>query len=1290
MKKFYVLLIISLFFTFGYSQTTVLVPYTGNNSVSGCTNVTLQDHAGGSNYSHNANGHTILNASGSQTINISGTYSTESCCDRIRIYNGSGVSGTLLATYQGSGSVNYTGTAGQTLTVQFTSDGSVDNTGFSFSVTYTGCFTGPAPTLTTFTPSSGSCNNVVTINGTNFDNGTPIVKFNGVTAAHTYISATQLTAPVPAGATTGAITVQTSGGIASSSSNFTLNTSTPTISSISSSTGTRGTVITITGTNLMCPTAVTFGGTAAYSFNATSSTSISAEVGYGSSGNIAVTTAGGSATFAGFTYTAPSAANSVNISGSSTINNITNNVPTIVDNSLSMSSNGTVSGCIATITESYQSGDVLEYNTATGGALPAGISVAPFNATTRSLVFSGSALAADWEKILRNVTIQTTSAVCAPESRKVAFIVGDVYYNPLNNHFYKASTSNTSWTTAKTDAENISYFGKQGYLATPSSQAENSFISKLLSMNSWIGCSDNFQQINGVVGYSKYIDQNAAEGYWHWVTGPKKGTQIRTGNAQDYRVGSPISGIYQNWQANEPNDYLVNGISGNEDYGHMYTGVGDWNDFPNTSSIGSVIEFGDMPGDNTSGNINTVFTRNVYINGAPSGTITGGNVNVCSGTNSTTLTLTGLASGGTVARWEYSLDNFLTAGITVSSTSTSLTVSNITETRYYRAIVNTSGCSNLATSSVKITVATTNAGNIVSIKSAICTGGSTELTLSGNIGSVVRWERSTSSTFASGVTTISNTTTTLTEILNTAGTYYYRAVVQQSGCGSAVNSNGYPVTVSVGTPPVGGTISSTSSCSGTNNITLTLSGHSGNITKWQFSTDGGFVWTDVASTSTTLSQTNVTTSRKYRAIVSTATQACGNESSSSGEVTVFGTTVVRWDGAVSKNANNANNWCGGIPNNGQDIIINSTATNDLLLEQDREFGVIDFNGTSRKIELGNYNLIAKDIKGFGTNSYIKTNGTGKITLPIPTNTEKTFHIGNKEYNPIVITNKTTSADEFSVRVIDSVFIYGLNGVAVSNPHIKVTWDISKLNPNTGSGIDMKFTWNQSQKVGGISSYMLNHHNGSGWEIPTMGTSSVSGNSLTYLGYTGTFSPFVIGGSSTIALPIELSRFEVECNSEYNQVQWTTASEKNNDQFELYKSTDAKIWEKIYTIKGQGTKATETKYSFKDMEKQSNYYRLKDIDFDGKETWSQIISSACNQENEITSIYPNPAKDYVDISIPFEENSNYNIIDLNGKIMTSGSLLSRKTRVNIEAFASGVYIVEIVKPSEKRQLKIIKQ
>lgn len=120
------------------SVSTLNVPATGNNSVACGTNIVLHDNGGASgDYANSSSGYTVLNAGVGAIINISGNYVTESI-DRIRIYNGSGTAGTLLATYSGTGSVNYTGTAGQTLTVEFYSDSSVVYSGFTLSVTYTG------------------------------------------------------------------------------------------------------------------------------------------------------------------------------------------------------------------------------------------------------------------------------------------------------------------------------------------------------------------------------------------------------------------------------------------------------------------------------------------------------------------------------------------------------------------------------------------------------------------------------------------------------------------------------------------------------------------------------------------------------------------------------------------------------------------------------------------------------------------------------------------------------------------------------------------------------------------------------------------------------------------------------------------------------------------------------------------------------------------------------------------------------------------------------------------------
>ena len=107
MKKHIPIIILFLLFCIEVSSQT-LIPFSGSNSVACGTNTTLCTHAGcGATYSNNANGYTVLNAIAPATITISGSYSTEANYDYIRIYAGVGTGGTLLATYHGSGTINY-------------------------------------------------------------------------------------------------------------------------------------------------------------------------------------------------------------------------------------------------------------------------------------------------------------------------------------------------------------------------------------------------------------------------------------------------------------------------------------------------------------------------------------------------------------------------------------------------------------------------------------------------------------------------------------------------------------------------------------------------------------------------------------------------------------------------------------------------------------------------------------------------------------------------------------------------------------------------------------------------------------------------------------------------------------------------------------------------------------------------------------------------------------------------------------------------------------------------------
>ena len=139
------------------------IPFSGSSSVACGTSTLIYDHAGAStDYSINANGYIVLNNNLGSTsvISLTGTYATEANWDYLRIYNGTGTAGTLIASYSGSGTITpFTSSAGQTITVQFTSDVSGNAAGISLNAVYSGscvvpvCSGTPTPGNTISSPS---------------------------------------------------------------------------------------------------------------------------------------------------------------------------------------------------------------------------------------------------------------------------------------------------------------------------------------------------------------------------------------------------------------------------------------------------------------------------------------------------------------------------------------------------------------------------------------------------------------------------------------------------------------------------------------------------------------------------------------------------------------------------------------------------------------------------------------------------------------------------------------------------------------------------------------------------------------------------------------------------------------------------------------------------------------------------------------------------------------------------------------------------------------------------------
>lgn len=102
------------------------------------------------------------------------------------------------------------------------------------------------------------------------------------------------------------------------------------------------------------------------------------------------------------------------------------------------------------------------------------------------------------------------------------------------------------------------------------------------------------------------------------------------------------------------------------------------------------------------------------------------------------------------------------------------------------------------------------------------------------------------------------------------------------------------------------------------------------------------------------------------------------------------------------------------------------------------------------------------------------------------------------------------------------------------------------------------------------------------------------------------------------LPIELIEFTAACGNDAVQLNWSTATETNNDYFSVERSTDAENWREIGTVTGAGNSQRLTQYEFLDPERgaTARYYRLQQFDLDGTSTYSSIAAVPICGEKEV--------------------------------------------------------------------------
>ncbi|MCE3282480.1 MAG: C-terminal target protein, partial [Chitinophagaceae bacterium] len=154
-------------------------------------------------------------------------------------------------------------------------------------------------------------------------------------------------------------------------------------------------------------------------------------------------------------------------------------------------------------------------------------------------------------------------------------------------------------------------------------------------------------------------------------------------------------------------------------------------------------------------------------------------------------------------------------------------------------------------------------------------------------------------------------------------------------------------------------------------------------------------------------------------------------------------------------------------------------------------------------------------------------------------------------------------------------------------------------------------------------------------------------------------------------------------------EWATATETNNNGFELQRSLNGVEFNALTFVKSKavnGSSASRLDYSFSDTRPYSvnSYYRLKQVDIDGKVSYSNIVVVKGNGINslQVTNLYPNPVRDNLNVVIGAQASARVtlSVMDISGKVMmqkivevnAGDNIIS----LNAASFAPGSYVLSV--------------
>ncbi len=186
----------------------------------------------------------------------------------------------------------------------------------------------------------------------------------------------------------------------------------------------------------------------------------------------------------------------------------------------------------------------------------------------------------------------------------------------------------------------------------------------------------------------------------------------------------------------------------------------------------------------------------------------------------------------------------------------------------------------------------------------------------------------------------------------------------------------------------------------------------------------------------------------------------------------------------------------------------------------------------------------------------------------------------------------------------------------------------------------------------------------------------------YAASTSGISPngFNLAAAPIVILPVTFNGFYVTRNNNNVVLNWSTARELNNDNFEVQRSFDGRNWSVIAVVLGAGNSNSVQQYSFtdKNMTAAVAYYRIRQVDLDGKYEYSTIKTIKANEAAPTTRIYANSNNVNIEFNKEVKNPITVRIINMNGQVLAQRDFQQAAYRItiNMNNNLTGAYVVQL--------------